>query len=1602
MKNTEVLHYKSVWLFSIFAALFMLATSGAAFAQATATIGGSLFTGEQWTPPSVYAWSPKLTGIDAASGVPDGGNAAINNDGTRQVEVMVQNLDTGDFVDYGIVASGTNTWSLDVAAPGNYLAMFMADGHDATSREYHVLPGTITMTQNAYLPPASIPNANLLVYAFKDNYVNSEDDYPMDFALKSVKFTVKNDKGVVVKTGISGTQTLADMPVGAGPDINGLYFFTGLEPGNYEVTAEILSDVMISDPTTGALVAPTACEAPPCNSSSQWYQISSSEGTKVEEISLYPGDPGTAAGGYMVWFAFVDKLGQNTTSSTTGTPGSISGTLYDGDGIVGLAAAGLDPALFIPDPINKPWQSVVTINDRAPNGLLVLYPNIQTIGVVKPIATTEANPDGTYTFTNVPPGNYVIFATDLPLDYVWVQTQATVTPGANLTMVDLLPMRWYARTLGTVTSTATTTTTTTTITTDPITGAPVIDPTTNLPVTITTTTSTTTTTPVPNAKVTMRIEDGTIWKETVTDAFGKYLFDELPEVEVVGTVSVEPPAGYRAVVDTVNNYDLSSRTIQWYTMNYQADLQLEPIPATEGVIRGFVHNDNWELNPVTHVWSTGGLYDEKEEKTFDGVTVELLDAAGNPVPALDALGNPVLDTLGNPVYVTATTGGVNRDGLLSQHWIPPYTFAPPYFDSFLNMLVGGIPDEIGGVFKGTTVGQYEFRGLAPGDYQVRVVVPNGFSPVEPGGVKTVVALGGGSSVKADLGIKTRVPLAGEIEGGIFDDFNLDNNIWSGLYGEKAGVPGAPLGVYDHLGYFLGSAIMSRCYAGSTVCTACPEDPALVDPVTGISTGRFAPGTLGCPDVAVEAPEVGIRVVSGPHIFVGNDPAFPGAGGYDPSFDPLPWTYNFRQGSNKFEADWSLLSTAMANADGGAMIGGPLGNDLIKPQNQPIIVSVTPVASAAPQGSTAVAQSGYFNMLALNNAGTLTDAGSFQLALLTATTPAPAPVVLSITGSNFGAAQGYSTVTLSGVKLAVKSWSSNNIVVTVPVDAIRGALVVATSTGISNAIYPSLGYSTTMAANMASRSVFVNANATGLGNGSEASPYKTIAKALDNLPAVPGVRYVFVQPGTYNERVQIKQSNVALVGSGAHETTINANMPLTISSKGVTSGGPAIFIGKGGIAGALTKVTVSGFTIKGGSSGDESGGGIFGDFGNTSLDINTSIITRNRGEYGGGIWLHKSNHNVNIWSNVIAANGAVGGYGGGISVNDEPGYGSAILYGANEHLMDDAAYPVLTTSYNIYNNLVIYNASPDYGGGMSLYEAKDRLNIFGNVIMENKSYDHGGGIFFEDCGPVDLSGNVFMHNYAMDDGGAVSFEDVGDNASIVRVYNNLFAENIADDNGENTARGGALSFDDTLRAEVFNNTIVGNIVAGSNNPRGGAIDSERHGHEYMNLSPAFSNVKIQNNIIWNNWRLNYDRVHTRGNGFGGHDYKMGTHYVWTQDNLHVDNPAVQGEYASQNNSESFTVVNYNDISDGSYAGRTGNMNVNPGFVNPSVYNWRLAPGSPVANKAPATTSPLQDLERNRRLATGGFVEMGAYELLSPQPSIVMIPKIRNIIVMPKHN
>ncbi len=1538
--------------------LLSLLCSSVLFGQAT--IGGKVYEGAQ----------------DPLTGLPYLAPHALTPSIT-DAKVMVQNQHSGGaWIAYGTFV-GPNEWRADVSE-GDFVIMISAPGHDATSREVQVgaesslgakdgavsrfeqdpLGAKFTSTDplaiDAYLPPMfdldgggelnDLPRANLLVYAFYDNKVNGEpDDEPEDLPLNGVTFTVRDEEGNFLASGVTGSQPSIDVSVLpgcvggviTGTETWGLYYFEGLPPGEVIVT---------SDPTTIVSSGlPQHALMPAFTPASLFYLNYTEEGGPAWDPKLAPGDCGTEAGNFLIWHSYVEKMEQITPANVAGRFGpTFDLTGYPGNaGTIEGYLTDADKANLAPDepfPVPGEDHPGVTLNEALPDGLIILFTDMETVPTTRPVATAEADPvTGHFMFTDVPPGRYKMMMFDIPLDYVWTQLSVNLAPNeAKLYPPDILLVpRFFARSRGYVYE---------------------LDHSVSPPDTL----------PMVGQEVYVRYKSGAIKHTEITsdgstlplpqgppvaDYAGFYNHDNLGEIEVMGNTDVKIPPGYRGAMiterfwpkgkfiapedanfnqkldagedgtagqplngeldwiipddgaggidcadlltywDAVLNptpaltlsdvcfdatHNAANRYINWFTANYQADFYLEAIPAGKGHIDGYIFNDHLSRGD----WTGDGVYDREEERTLHGATVELWST--DPTPVLLA---------------TTTTGKVDEAAVRAeQGWRGAYQWPG---------------DEFGGVFVGPQIGYYEFRDLAPGSYTVKVIPPAGFVPTKvthnadppvSGDVFTVAVTGvepilpsNGDHHEVNFGCNTTppgstpnvdpgVPLAGEIEGGVWDDLNIDGrggeftanptDPRSLMFAEKAAIPDAPVGVYDHLGYFMGSLVQ-----GNPLChpKAFPGDcPAGADPD--------------------QKPEAERRFAPGVHLYNGNDPTLPG---HCPNYLPMVLPYTFGQGKHKFEADWSLMPSSTYGDD-------PCNIDPLISMNEPIIID--PLAGPAPApGPMSVRRFGrqQIAVAPTQSAVTLSPGDTYR-----------------INGLGFGDAQGYQTVTLAGRKLPVIAWTDTYIDVQIPHDsdkAISGPLLVATTTGISNALWVDINYSSGRAGFMERQSVFVDAANTGPEDGSEANPWNTIGEAFDNLPNDPPF-FVYVAPGTYRETVQIKRSSVTLIGAGPNVTTING-LPQSVhfTTQGSSNGdGPVIFIGKGGKTGAVHDISISGFTITGSTvNSDDIGAGIFGDYGNYDIDINTCKIYRNGGYYGGGIWLHLSNHNVQIWSNTIAENGNFGGYGGGISVNDEPEYTEE--HSQPEHIVDDYNPGPPPGIYEIYNNIIFHNYSPDGGGGICLYEIKDHLKLYGNVLLENKAEDHGGGIFFEETGPIDLHNNVFLRNFNYDDGAAVSFEDVTDTLSHVNVYNNLFAENIADDHGENRARGGAMSFDDTFYAEVFNNTFVGNIVAGSFDPAGGAIDSERHGHEYDGAdgpytAPGYSDPKIYNNIIWDNWRLHYKQPFEGGEE-EDLDYKWGVNYVWTPDQLHVDNPHLQDVWETDKNSESFSYVRYNIIGGG---------------------------------------------------------------------------------------
>ncbi len=648
------------------------------------------------------------------------------------------------------------------------VVVYSAPGHDTTSREWTWDPdgryvaagefihptgpaleagGTGTASvfaagaQDAYLPPLPLADANLLHYVFYDEFPNGNPNGAnVEFPIQGVNVCIYDENGdpsditgtgsaTAVQCKLTGAEafTTAD---GIAFDLSaaaGYVYFTNLVPGEYKVASN--ADAVSRDPFGGVNTHLHLDDATRAMMTPMWYQTFTEESGHFWEADLGPGHPGTDGGGMLTFHAFIENLG-NDGGGNPFIAGGILGNLMDADAVEAMPQVNggrvpptgaryengflwnlnenLGSCTFgcpVVDP--GPSNQDVMANGSIPAGRLALY---RGGDMPQLMATVEAaDPGGfneptgaTFGFVNVPPGDYFLFIFDQPLLNVpEVGVGVTVQPLQVTQMGNVLMPRFGARSMGFV---------------QDCTG---ID-----------CSATTFGAGVPNAAVKTTVKSGDTGWEVPTNANGFFFNRFFGETEALGATYVDIQSGdtFRgkiitedfqqiqcggpipcvgsgilpAPVITSVTHNSMNRHIQWATVNYFVDLQVEEVPGAEGYIIGNVFYDHLSLGD----WLGNYTWDEADEVLRQGVTVNLLDAAG-------------------AVVATATTGSVIKDEQNIQGWI------------------NGMPvSEVGSVTAGPVVcatclqtagdpapmpGFYEFRGITPGTYRVQVVAEPGFT-----------------------------------------------------------------------------------------------------------------------------------------------------------------------------------------------------------------------------------------------------------------------------------------------------------------------------------------------------------------------------------------------------------------------------------------------------------------------------------------------------------------------------------------------------------------------------------------------------------------------------------------------------------------------------------------------------------------------------------------------------------------------------------------------------------------------------------------------------------------------------------------------------------
>ncbi|MBW1988060.1 MAG: multicopper oxidase domain-containing protein [Deltaproteobacteria bacterium] len=484
---------------------------------------------------------------------------------------------------------------------------------------------------------------------------------------------------------------------------------------------------------------------------------------------------------------------------------------------------------------------------------------------------------------------------------------------------------------------------------------------------------------------------------------------------------------------------------------------------------------------------------------------------------------------------------------------------------------------------------------------------------------------------------------------------------------------------------------------------------------------------------------------------------------------------------------------------------------------------------------------------------------------------------------FGATTGQ--VFINGVAQTIDSWTNTSIQVTTDGSAgqlrvVRGDNGKATKVGV-----------TVHTADSVSGSVL------------RVGASQAFLKIQEAIDAAGQGDLILVEPGTYFEMV-ILYKDVMLQGYGPGSTAIDAAKHPTdklarwrIKAESLLQNGDIMLLpGQGttftgiepealhreegagitvfNVDSPFAFARIDGFTISGG----DGAGGIVANGYCENLKITNNVVTGNQGFFGGGIrighpdlangaeFVDAQNDNVTIRYNMVATNSGIAGPGG-ISIGP----------GADNYLVSD--------------NYIVGNFSARSGAGIGHVGFSDNGRIENNTIVFNESFYQGtsvsgGGIALVGMptidpaqpsmgtGSVTIEGNLVLGNSAgSGDGGGIALVrvnagDLAGTPNTVNLFDNVIVNNVS------ALAGGGVSLQDALYVNMIHNTVANNdstATAGlafadpnvsTAQPAG--VASRGNSPELNSIiaqeglaAPAFSDPRLENNIIWHNRQFHYD-------------------------------------------------------------------------------------------------------------------------------------------------
>lgn len=997
-----------------------------------------------------------------------------------------------------------------------------------------------------------------------------------------------------------------------------------------------------------------------------------------------------------------------------------------------------------------------------------------------------------------------------------------------------------------------------------------------------------------------------------------------------------------------------------------------------------------------------GGYDEKTGKCAGGTDPTALP----PGDYLVSIDLPA-DSRGKPMYKVTKEEDVNiAHGDTTVPQVPPPACAGPLHTVDV---AGSGTDNYPAVDNANGIPGVTVPASTPVD-NPQFADPNGMkgSPYEgqqrPLCDTKLVTVSNQRSVAPNFNVFTDVPLPGRFWGLIVDDLNFSADKKSLMYGEKAGIAFAPVGIYD--------------YTDRLVTTVESDFNGLFD-VLLPSTNR-----INCPTPS--------GVCSNVYRFVGNDPGVPGR--LNQNYKP-----DYRTIAAEFEAFPGLLAPAdLAPTQVGVTVQLPTGQahrvvcalDDSTPQLMAVSKPYADVRGSAASRTITIDGQGFGGAAGrVVMDGTITvPTTSWTDARITLTVPANAPQgphqidIINVNGKS----------TVNGITFHVIGAQYNPVLFEVgpgkayqPANTLPAAADHALQHAIDAAeadasarpklvvVYP--GAATPDNPRMNPRGAYYEnlivskpLKIQGTGPGGVRSDGTTVPGAILDGSAFSGDSAVTTDWAT--RLGSLAWAGNQTVNDGA-VITVLARTPTTFGATPSDANAASIDgldIRGGDQQGFPTNINV----IGGGKTGlppaiQTQGGAVYVNAYARALRITNNVVQNNGGSYGtirvGTPNLpapDTNNHNENI---RLAKN--------------------RIIQNAGTNLAGAIGLFAGSDNYDVANNDICGNFSAEYGGGITAYGLSPNGRIRDNRIYFNRSYDEGGGIMIAGqlpadpstlspgSGPVSITGNLFQANLANDDGGGIRFLMAG--ASVMNVANNMIANNVS------THEGGGVALDDAPRVQLVNNTIMKNLTTATAVTSNGAaapagLSTARNSGQLQATlpanSPVFSDPLQFNNIYWDNRAGSLAAGAVVGLGIPGDATPVRNWDMGTADGsgaLHptnsvIQSPAAAGSYvdAPSNKHADPAVKAPFDVSVDFAAWRT-----HPAFVAPTLIALDLPPNlmgdyhlkgtaSPAYNAgaaakaapapAPAGTNvaaPTTDFDHQARPAAGAF-DIGADELVGP--------------------